>query len=259
MELGARPYVPAGRRAPEVKEYLASLFAGGIVSANPHYPVAPNGIKRRILASRILAKFIRANRLLPWIANNFRVRKIYLILRHPCAVVESQLRTGIRGHYLSRDDELQRDVVLQHALQIPSVRNDKQLLEMLKSLSGRVETLAAVWCLDNYIPLSYPRPHPWHLVVYEELARKGEEVLEDIFGAIGEEVPSEAYARLRMPSSTTKKDESFIGNPDQSLEWKQVLSEDQIDRIVEIVRSFDLEVLGRTPEPDYGKLKDGGV
>lgn len=39
-----------------------------------------------------VVKFVRASRMLGWIDNTFDVRGIILLLRHPCAVVASQLR-----------------------------------------------------------------------------------------------------------------------------------------------------------------------
>ena len=51
-----------------------------------------------------LVKFIASNRLLPWISRNFRLRAIYMIIRHRCAIIASQLATGIGVPKLSLNE-----------------------------------------------------------------------------------------------------------------------------------------------------------
>ena len=58
---------------------------------------------RWIKARKVLVKDVWIPRLLLWIAHRIRhkIKRILLLLRHPCAVIESQIRTCI-GNPLCR-------------------------------------------------------------------------------------------------------------------------------------------------------------
>ena len=94
-----RPYVYYKDNNPVLKEYLRKVFQGHVTTRVLHYIPTPRNIYKRLKVSKIIVKFIRANRLLPWIANNFELRGIYFIIRHPCGTIASQLRTNIAEYY----------------------------------------------------------------------------------------------------------------------------------------------------------------
>lgn len=52
-------------------------------------------IKNCISKEFVIVKFVRDENILDWIADNFPIRKPIFLIRHPCAVVSSQIRRHI--------------------------------------------------------------------------------------------------------------------------------------------------------------------
>jgi len=178
-------------------------------------------IKKRLFATKILVKFIRANRILPWIVNNFEIRATYFLIRHPCATIASQLETGIRGYFLPKSVPIPKEIVLKEAQQIPNIKDNEWLMEKLNTITTQEEILAAIWSMDNYVPLLYLNSHQnaWYTVVYEKLITDFDEEIKKVFGYINEAVPEEVYERFKKPSSTTH-DKSHLGTQEQLSKWR---------------------------------------
>ncbi len=80
-----------------LNEHLTKVFKGIVISKHPIYSLKPISIYNRLEYRRI-AKTVNGNRLLPWIVNRYKLRAIFLIIRHPCATILSQLETGYLGY-----------------------------------------------------------------------------------------------------------------------------------------------------------------
>jgi len=194
---------------------------------------------------------------MPWIANNFQVKGIFFIIRHPCATIASQLETGIVG-YLSNNKPFQeimpsKEMVLSSISRIRELRDNEELIRKLKTIETQEEVLAAIWCIDNYIPLYYQRAFNWHTIVYESLVLNPEEELKKMFSYINEKIPEEAYSKTRTPSFTTHE-RKYVGTPKQLVKWREKLSEKQIKNILKVVYWFGLDFYTENPEPDYNAL-----
>ncbi len=82
----------------EGKRYFKNLLHGRIINKKPHFSLRPIPVLERILSDKLVIKFVRGNRLLPWISASFPDVKKILLIRHPCAVINSQMRTGFTGY-----------------------------------------------------------------------------------------------------------------------------------------------------------------
>lgn len=178
------------------------------------------------------------------------------MIRHPCATIASQIETGVRGYFTPREVPLGREIVLKEASRIPQIRENESLMKKLNTLSAYEEVLAAIWSLDNFVPLSYLSEHPnaWYTAVYEKLIVDFEEEIERIFGYIDEDVPEEVYKKFRRPSKTTH-DRGYLGTLKQLLKWKKKLSERQVNNILKVTGWFGLDFYTENPEPDYDALR----
>ena len=140
-----RTYKRADEDWPEGEWYLRSIFAG-----NFDRPlVGSTGGKGRLLSAlghlpnkKIIAKFVRANRLLPWMALRFPVKAFVLIIRHPCAVVASQMKSGIHGNLLPNDNDLTAAGVYREAVKIGYLGS--QALRRIQNVKTEEELLAAI-------------------------------------------------------------------------------------------------------------------
>ncbi len=257
-EVGFKPrkYLPAENNWSEGREYLLKTFSGKTYTSVPLYQLNPEMIMNRILGNKLIVKAIGLNRVLPWIAKTFDLRGIIFIIRHPCAVIASQLKTGYCGYHLYSppysDIFPTLDNVLEEASEIPEI--DDNLLNRLKNIKTQEEILAAIWCLDNYVPLNYKKPHPWIFVVYEKIITEGESEIKQLFTKIGEEnIPKSAIQKLNIPSMLAPRDElKVVKNSSKQLsKWKKNLTKKQVDRILSIVSDFGLDFYTEDIEPDY--------
>ncbi|QDA32213.1 sulfotransferase [Thermococcus indicus] len=249
------PYVPAQGDYPKLRTYLEKVFTGRAYARFPYMQYLRLGtIIRRFKASKLLVKFVRANTMLPWIANTFNLRAIYFIIRHPCATIASQLATGFFS-------KITVGQLLNEVNKVPELAEDEELVTRLRGINSEIERLATIWAFENYIPLASEKPYPWYTVIYERLVVNPEEELKVIFGYLGEEVPEGAVKRIQTPSRVTRKiyGKEHIGTPRQLLKWREKLSERQVREILEVVSWFGLDFYTAEPEPDYDALGTWGV
>ncbi|CAD5243168.1 sulfotransferase [Thermococcus camini] len=245
------PYVPTSEDYPKLRAYLEKVFTGRVGAQFPHRQYLRLGtITRRFKASKLIVKFVRANTMLPWIANTFNLRATYFIIRHPCATIASQIATG----YYSRITPEQL------ANEVRKVEGLEELAGRVADLNTEIGRLAAVWAFENYVSLA-SKEKAWYTVVYERLVSEPEEELPALFAHVGEEVPGAAWERVGRPSMVTRRSygKEYIGTPKQLLKWREKLSERQVKEILEVASWFGLDFYTTEPEPDYDALARWGV
>jgi hypothetical protein len=260
----SRTYLSPNVDWPEGEDYLRRAFIGKTAKLSVNYgqlvnillsKIEPKNIMYRLLANKLVVKSIGLNRLLPWIAKRFQLRGIYFIIRHPCAVVASQLKTGWCGYYLTAPPYTNifptRQQVLEEASEIEGL--DQSLINRLKKIETQDEILAAVWCIDNYVPLSLPKPHPWSLVIYEKFVKERKEEITRLFNEIGvKNIPRSTFRKLNAPIMLKTSTGEIVEKADKQLsKWKESLSEKQIERILKIVSEFGLDFYTENIEQDY--------
>ena len=269
FEIGfqSRTYLTNNSNWPAGKDYFKKIFTGQIanlpIKDNPIsdllYDFSFKRFMNHIFASKLIVKSVNMNRMLPWIVKHFQIRGIFFIIRHPCAVVASQIKTGLCGYRPSsppyQDIFPTVDNIIDEASKVDWLNSD--LINKLKKIKTREEILAASWCLDNYLPLSMSKPHPWSFVIYEKLVKEGKKEIIRLFNDIGiKRVPNAAFHNLKKPSMVMIKEEfKIIKKPEQQLsKWKKLLSEEQINKILKIVADFGLDFYTEYLEPKYDKI-----
>ena len=228
-----RTFVNPEEEWPEGETFLNRVFQGKIVN---DWTAREMSLRKVYRSNRLIVKFVRANRLLPWICRRFKVPAPILLLRHPCAVIASQLNYGWK--IATRPD------IPQYLDEYPQFRTT--LLET----EGAEEYLAALWALDQLPALLYRTPHPWIIVTYEELILRPKETLSKVFEKWNIEIDySDALSRIKQPSSVVSSTgiSGITG-------WKSKLSADQISRVLSTVNSFGLTFYSKYDEPDYDIL-----
>jgi len=263
----SRTYVPPDCRWPEGEQYLAKIFEG----KHAQLPIIDDPLSdlshgfsfrtllEYLLHHKLIVKSVNMNRMLPWVAQRFRLRGIVCIVRHPCAVVASQFKTGLCGYHTTTPPYIDvfptSDTLVNEVNKLQGLSSS--IITMVKNISTREEVLAAAWCLDNYTILSQSKSSLWNLVIYENLFQRKEE-LECLFSSLGEKnVPRVAFHRYKKPSAvTTPESKRGMKRPDQHLsQWKQYLSEKQIERILRVVSAFDIRLYSADVEPHIEALR----
>ena len=155
------------------------------------------------------------------------------LIRHPCAVVASQMNYGWLGQ--------RRPIVPAYIEKFPMFKR------AIAELERPEEYLAAEWVLDQLPALFQPQPHPWTIVTYEELLLNPEPTVSRITKSWNLEIDMpRAMSRLKRPSTTVSKSGiRGIGG------WKNDLSNLQVSMILDTIRKFGIRFYGEDAEADY--------
>ncbi len=234
-----RTYIPPGTEWDEAELFLKKILSGQLLSLHTLWVCR---LQRVFFTKAWVVKFCHANMLLKWLTEKFSIRKPVLLIRHPCAVVSSQMKVG---------DVF--DIRTPH-IDPRFIKDYPQFESTLTKLNTWEEALAGTWCQEYFATLSLPKPHPWLLVTYEKLVRNGKEEIERIFSTLGFNTPKAAIDQLKIPSKTTKRKSSIVTGGDQLAVWKKKLTRDQIKRILDVVSAFGLDFYFDALEPDYNRL-----
>lgn len=188
----------------------------------------------------LIVKEVKANRLLPWIVRRFTLRGIIHLVRHPCAVVSSQM-----GHFPVRDPCV-ADNFRYLEQRMP------HLLDWAKSLRGEWQERALTWSLDQLVPLGVPEPRPWITLHYETLVLEGERELERIFTQL--ELPVSPAVRRALAENSWQTRALSMDHERASAEdrlgvWRRRLSPEQVHDILEVCERCGVRIYGEANAP----------
>lgn len=252
----ARTYAPPGKTWISGEKYLERVLSGKVVSARFE---GVEKYRNSFLSHKLIVKFVRANRLLPWLSENFEVRKIILLVRHPCAVVASQLQSGYYGYndiLLGRDIRPKKEEIINEAAAIGSI--DQNIIKKIERVETPEELLATLWCLDNYVPLHSTQKNRWLLVPYEKLMMEKSKSVKYIADMCGIVCSKQIIKHINKPSRVASPDLRSETNQQLS-KWKNQLSNEQIAKIINIVNAFGLDFYSNKITPDYKCLDNFGT
>jgi len=230
-----RSYMLSGHKDEKRYKYMFEVLTGKITSLYPWYRFNFTNLMNRIYSKKLLVKFVRANRLLPWMSEKFDLRLILFIMRHPFAVISSQINTGFTG-YNGEDgiDVIPDKNMLLNELKTLNI-NDKNIIHNIENIRTKEERLAFVWCLDHYVPYKY-NTNKWITIKYEDMLNSSGDLVYDLFNKIGEENHfNNVVRKIPVKSFTTIK-------------RREELSQVQKDRVSKVLSLFSFYV----DENDYG-------
>ena len=228
-----RTFVPREKKWPDGEAYLEHLFQGRMLNS---FTAREMSFWDAFNSRRLIIKFVRANRLLPWLCHRFEVPPPILLIRHPCAVVASQINAGIRMK--KRPDS-------------PSFLDEyPNFKNALAGVDGVLENHTATWALDQLCILREQTPHPWIIITYEELILYPERTLLRVVENWNVNIDfNKALSLMKKPSRVVSK--SGISGVKG---WKDVLSNKQISQVLSIANSFGLSFYSTKYEANYGEL-----
>jgi hypothetical protein len=220
-----RTLVAPGTRWPQGEAYLQDVFSGRVLT-----PFTTSGTRFRELVRRTgwLVKFVRANRMLPWLVERFPLRGFILLVRHPFAVVASQLRDPrfVAPMDLSSPEHRQFLEAYPH------------FTATAKECRSPVECFALQWCMDQHVPIASPYRDRWLTVRYEDLVGHGEQELERVFDFLRLPMTDRAVQQLRVASREAKSWSAIVTGDDEVAASRSSLSDEQRRQIRAVVTSF---------------------
>jgi hypothetical protein len=193
--------------------------------------------RKRLRRPERLVKLIRANLMLPWLVRGFGARCV-LLVRHPGAVVESQLRLG--GDDWAPVDQLARylaDPVLEERL--PSAYR-----AVASELASQPAAAAALnWCIENELRAADYAAAGVPYVHYEHLQAGDEGAWLLLLASLGL-AHRPAIEDLRLPSQQAAAN----WNPGASADWSMRLDGATIARIDQVLQAVGAR-LYRSDDP----------
>lgn len=247
LDLDWRTYVAPEERRPKLRGYLEGVFTG--TASGSYETEADTRLGRLVELYRrpqVVAKFVRANRMLHWINESFDLRGIIILVRHPCAVVASQLdyEHGETNYWAQASPAEKVETVLVGVLP-ESLRT--RFAPLIRDFDTVEEVLAAIWAVDNYCALRHHGDPPGHVVAYEDLVASPRETLRSVFGALEATPPDEAFRKVDEPSDSAASDLHREDVHLQLSKWERKLTGEQIDRILSVTHAFDLDLYSEDP------------
>lgn len=242
-----RHYIPEDHDDPVAREMFEKLFRGGM---RDPYLVHRTRFQQLRNANFLLFKFCRASQLLPWLTNQFEFSRMPIhLVRHPCAVVSSQMRYGAWDTVTPgfTPNEIEANQLF---------KNNSGLLSRVDSVEGR---LAAIWAMSNAPALNRTinTEKRWITLTYEDLISKKEESLQRVLEAWGLDINIPIEEAVSPVSGTTLSSSPvYSGESLKQLSyWKDVLSPHQIKTIINTVNDFGVDLYDESimprQYPDY--------
>jgi len=226
-----------GDQWPEGDAYFQRVLHGRVVTP---WTVSHLPLNRAFAPRRWIVKFVDANLMLGWLATRFPIRAPVLVLRHPCAVVGSQLRRGWQ---------------LDHAPRLAAFfERFPQFREYVESLKDPLEWSAAHWCMHTYAPLALPQPWPFLLTTYEQATRDPGVEFSRLLTSWNLPMPADLIERTQRPSGTTDLGSGLRQGDDSGAGWRRSLTPEQIKKVLLVVREFGLDFYDENAQPDAARI-----
>lgn len=196
-----------------------------------------NGMRRNPLI-----KCIRANLMLPWISRHLPSR-VVLIVRHPGAVIESELRGRWNPSFAL--DRFRRDTKL-HEL------TKGRYVSLLHKKLEPVEGLALRWVIENQWVMESAAASGISVVHYEHLRSSTDSGWRALCGALSlSELPNEEA--LTRPSQQSATGRSFIPiAQSKTPRWMTSMAPEHREQIRGVLEAVELERYHMNdPEPRH--------
>jgi hypothetical protein len=229
----SRQYLRPGDGDPLLAGPVARVLSGRVRS------VWTDKFNRKRLAHRRLIKEIRGNLLLGWIHNNVPEVPIVLMLRHPCAVVHSQL-TREWNWRVDLAELCAQDALMEDHLE--------PFRDLVEGARTRFERQVLLWCIENYVPTRQFGRDQIHVVFYEHLCRDPRSELKRLFSFLGSEFDGSLLDEVATPSALSRGERTITSRVIDR--WKEGLTDDETKRAMELLERFGLSRLyGEDPFP----------
>jgi len=181
--------------------------------------------KYKFWAKNRVVKIIKGNLMLSWLQKHFNAKIVYII-RHPCAVIDSQRRMGW-------------DTRLTRFLSQPKLISDylHPYLDFIYSAKTETEKLAILWCIENFVPLQQIKKGEIKAFActYEHIICEPEKYLEGIMSFLG-------FPLHIIKKNIIKMKRKMPPNKNNLQKWRFNLNKSEINYILNAVKHFGINI-----------------
>ena len=228
-------YFKPGTHLPVLDETYAAILDGK--RTTPWYEHLNHPAS--MVYQRRLVKLVRANLLFPWLASRYAGQKNVLLLRHPAAVVLSQVRNGweLSSARIWEQENLRQSPAIQ------------ALGSLAWPESGFLSNLV-FWAAENRIAIDHALESNTMVVFYEHICLSPTEVLDELSLFLGISLPTAALGRLDKVSWSSSANIGSMSASEKISRWQGELSEEQkgqVERVLELSGLGEFYSLGAEP------------
>jgi hypothetical protein len=186
-----------------------------------------------------LIKCIRANLMAGWFAQDLRFRTV-LIVRHPCAAIESQHRNDQWWDPTFALERYRANTRL-HEL------TEGRYLPLLNSKLSKLQAQTLNWIIENQQPVACAPAQDYRIVHYEHLLSNPSAGWQAICASLGlPKVPSDSL--LSRPSQQTYMQTPKIPSKMDEVRWRRSLNGKQLAEIQGVLDAADCELYNVSSE-----------
>ena len=220
------------------KSFFTKVLSGKVI--NP-WTTSQMPWKKLIKTERLVVKFVRANMVIDWLSKHLDILPPAMVIRHPCAIITSQLDKGWAPS---------KEVLLSNKY----FDNFPKIKLACNQFDKREERAALAWCMRYHAPLTLKKPYPFVLVCYENLVRNGEQEIKKLFDAWQLPLTKNVLEQLSKPSDTVTETSQVVSGKDPLAGWRNKLTEAEVDNILAVLDVFGMDFYSHELEPNYEKL-----
>lgn len=241
LSRGAEDVLVPGDVVEDLETFLARAMRGAHVT---RWSMRLASQRRLLAADRFVVKHVQLCRAAGWLATTFPDTPIVLVVRHPCAVVQSMLTVPWSGT---------------NATEILAKRPEAATRRAVEILDGRVspaEVFAALWASEMLAMLGETDPARTSLVAYESVVDDPASALGPVMEQLRLPRPPDLVARSAQPSATTHKSSVVRASGDRLTGWVDRLDPADRAAVLAVVRDAGITGYGEDPRPDLDALAE---
>ncbi len=237
LRLSKRPYIDESSADTRIDAFFERLLHGTMVNRHTLRLNKQPGHRWSLFRNqRLVIKFVRGNGVVGYLQRRFDLPKPLVIVRHPCAVVSSQLHMGQWEDHPYVADQLYEA--------FPRIRD---VVDRSASLHER---LAVTWAAD--VLNARLAGDDVQIIHYEDVVVNRLEALRPILREWGwDELHEEMERYLDRPSSSHKAWTQLQSTEAKLGRWKKDLNEDMITDILNVVHRMGVEEYGTNALPEF--------
>ncbi len=194
------------------------------------------------LSKNLLVKLVRGNLLAGHISQRYGCKSIF-VLRHPCGVVASVIRSDInRSKKRGIETGLISDGFIKSLFSQEALVQDylSPFIDAInKWNTNSFNRIVLAWAITNYVPLKQMQDNEFspHFILYERfVAEEGSGKLSEYLNI--DSTKSLTGKHLNKDSVSVQRERKDTSPADRLFSWKHELSQDQIATIYEICACF---------------------
>ena len=235
--------------SPQYLEPARAIFEGRIRSS------WISQYNRRVVARKRLIKDVRSLMMIGWIRAHFPEMPVILLLRHPCAVLNSLLR--LQWHRDARALILAQPQLMEDHLE--------PFRAEIEAASGDVDNHLLAWCANYYVALRQLSGQRVFVAFYERFLAEPRSEIARLFAFLGRPFDDRVFSQMKAPSVQARVTRSgassaVLTGGNVLEEWRKSITPQQLDRALALLQRFGLDAIyGAETLPRVADLTKFGI